>query len=66
MNTYRVKVRSVETFEIDAETEEQAEADYFDGHLVYTGEAEVVSVTMIDRAESGNRWVADRAAGGIG
>ncbi len=66
MNTYRVKVSSTETFEIDAEDEEQAAADFFDGHLVYTGEAEVVSVTCIDRAESGNRWVANRAAGGIG
>ncbi len=65
MNTYRVRVSTIETFEIDAETEEQAATDFFDGALVYSGEPEVLTVTCIDVAESSCRWRADRAGGAL-
>lgn len=69
MNTYRVKVRSrlEEVFEVDAESEDEAAEVWFDGHVVFheADDPEVTSVDLIDRAESGNRWVADRAAGAL-
>ena len=69
MSIYRVHVASrlEEVFEIDAESEDEAARDWFDGVVVRSAsdDPEVTSVELIDRAESGNRWVSDRAAGGL-
>lgn len=66
---YRVRVVThlEELFEVDAETDGEAAEVWFDGHLVggSGGQAEVASVELIDRAESGVRWSADRAAGAL-
>ena len=70
MNVYRVHVfsRLEEVFEIDAESEDEAARDWFDGHLVRSeaDAPEVTSVELIDRAEVQNRWVSDKASGAIG
>lgn len=69
MSLYRVHVRSRldEVFEIDAESEDEASRDWFDGYLVRT-EADdpvVTSIELIDPAESNERWSADRGAGAL-
>lgn len=56
MNTYRVHVRSRlhEVFEIDAETEEEAARDWFDGTVIHNDadDPEVTSVELIDQEAS--------------